>query len=143
MVDAADSEFEGTLAALKGPWNKIERECKRVIPGKSSEAEFYFWFVSKKRDIVHNNMLKAVRVAAQLGNPTEKFYINASELTNVLKLKVDRKPQSCPVFIDHVQELASAQEKNIERVSFLNQKSLVKKVIEASCMQPLRTSCFA
>ena len=99
MVDAADSEFEGKLAALKGPWNKIERECKRVIPGKSTEAEFYFWFVSKKRDIVHNNMLKAVRVAAQLGNPTEKFYINASEPTNVLKLKVDRKPQSCPFLL--------------------------------------------
>ena len=81
-----------------------------------------------------------MRVAAQPGNPPEKFYTNASEpKNNVLKLKVDRKPQSLPVFVDHVQELASAPEKNIERASFFKQKSLVKKVKEASCMQPLRT----
>ena len=68
-----------------------------------------------------------MRVAAQPGNPPEKFYTNASEPKNVLKLKVDRKPQSLPVFVDHVQELASAQEKNIERASYFKQKSLVKK----------------
>ena len=73
-----------------------------------SEPEFYNWFISEKSSIVRNNMIQSVRKEAQLGDPPEKFYNNASEcINNVLKLKVDRKSQSLPEFVDHTQELVS------------------------------------
>ena len=158
LVDAVDlSDFDAKLAALEERWNKLEKEGRRVVPGETFEPEFYSWFVREKRDVVRSSMIQSVRKAAQLGDPPEKFYTNASESTNnILKLKVDRKPQSLPAFVDHVQELASAYEKNIERAFFRRgdwrlanslsaledaseslpqkkQKSLVKKVLEASC----------
>ena len=78
-----------------------------MIPSEGIEPEF----ISEKCDIV---MIKSVRVAAQLGNLPQKFFTNVSELTNnVLKLKVERKPQSLPAFVNHVQKLDSAQVKNI------------------------------
>lgn len=102
-------------------------------------------------------MIQSVRKAAQLGVPPEKFYTNASESTNnVLKLKVDRKPQPLPAFVDHARELASSYEKNVERAFYRRgdwrladplsplddvtetwtqkqHNSLVKRVLEASC----------
>ncbi len=116
LVDALDSDFETKLATLQERWNKIEKEGRRVVPGENVEPEFYSWFVSEKR-LVRNNMIRSVRVAAQLGDPPE-FYINASESTNILNLKIDRKSQTLPSFVVHVLELVFAQEKNIERAFF-------------------------
>ena len=57
-----------------------------------------------------------MRVAAQLGNPPGKFYTNASKsMNNVLKLKTDRKTQSLTEFVNHVYDLVSVYEKNMER----------------------------
>ena len=70
------------------------------------QPEFYDWFVSEKSSTVRNNMIQSVRKEAQLGDPPEKFYTNASEsINNVLKLKVDRKPQTLMDFVGHAQEL--------------------------------------
>ena len=47
------------------------------------------WFVSEKSSIVCSNMVQSIRKTAHLGEPPEKFYMNASEsIYNVLKLKV-------------------------------------------------------
>ena len=52
-----------------------------------------------------NNIIQRVRKQAQLGNPPEKFYANASKcINNVLKLKVDRIAQSVTQFVEHAQE---------------------------------------
>jgi len=58
-----------------------------------------------------NSMIKSIRILAQLGNPPNK-YTNASESTNnVLKIKTERKLQSLPAFVEHVQELVQTYEK--------------------------------
>lgn len=112
----------------------------------------FFHGSSAKSEVVRNCMISSVRAAAQLGDPPERFYTNASESTNnVLRLKVDRKPQSLPAFVDHVQELACTYESNIERAFFhrgdwclsenlthaswsqKQQTSMLKKVLEATC----------
>lgn len=134
----------------------LEREGKRLVPGETAETEFYTWFIREKSEINRTNMLRNVRDAAQLGDPPAKFYTNASESTNnILKLKVDRKSQSLPAFVDNAQELAGTYEKNIERAfvrrgdwrladalshdesielcSQRKQNNLLKKVLDASC----------
>ena len=59
-----------------------------------------------------NSMIKSVRILTQLGNPPNKFYTNASEsANNVLKIKTERKLQSLPAFVEHVQELVQTYEK--------------------------------
>ena len=155
LVDAVDEhDFDTKLAMLEERWEKLEKEGRKMIPGEVVQPQFYSWFVSEKRDVVRSSMLQSVRIAAQLGNPPDRFYTNASESTNnILKLKVDRKQQSLPAFVTHVQELVSAHEKNIERAFFRrgdwrlsdafspfeavsqlrSRKKLVKKVLEASC----------
>jgi len=156
LVDAVSSfDFDTKLARVEERWNKLERNSRRVVPRECIIPEFYSWFVTEKSDVVRSSMIVSVRKAAQLGDPLERFYTNASELTNnVLKLKIDRKPQSLPAFVDHARECA--YEKNIERAFFRRgdwrladalssledisdswsqkkQKSLVKKILEASC----------
>ena len=59
-----------------------------------------------KSSIVLNHMIQNIRKEALLGDPPERFYMNASECINiVLKLKVDRKSRSLIEFVDHAQEL--------------------------------------
>ena len=121
--------------------------------GERIEPEFYYWFVSEKSKVIRNNMIQSVRIAAQLGNTPKTFYTNASEsMNNILKLKVDRKPQSLPAFVDHIYELVTAYEKNLERsicrrgdwclvdtfippedMSESSQKKLVTRILQASC----------
>jgi len=60
-------------------------------------------------------MIQSVRNEAKLRDPPEKFFTNASEsINNVLKLKVDRKSQSLTQFVDHMSQLVSIYEKNID-----------------------------
>ena len=158
LVDAvSSSDFDTKLARVEEWWNKLERNSRRVVPGECIIPEFYSWFVTEKSHVVRSSMIASVRKAAQLGDPPERFYTNASESTNnVLKLKINRKPQSLPAFVDHARELVCAYEKNTERAFFRRgdwrladalssledvsdswsqkkQKSLVKKILEASC----------
>ncbi len=159
LVDAINvSDFEAKLSQLEERWNRLEKAGRKSLPSECVTPEFFSWFVSEKSDVVRDCMIQSVRKAAQLeGDPPEKFYTNASESTNnILKLKVDRKPQSLPAFTDHALELASSCEKNIERAFFRRgdwrfaktfshledigetwsqkqQKSLVKRILEASC----------
>ena len=98
-------------------------------------------------------MIKSIRILAQLGNPPNK-YTNASESTNnVLKIKTERKPQSLPAFVEHVQELVQTYEKKLKRAFYrrgdwhvasllpeleasLSQnkpEAVIKMVMEASC----------
>ncbi len=118
LVDAVNSSnFDTKLARLEERWNKMEKEGRRVVPGEHVKPEFYSWFVSEKRDVVRNIMIGSVRKAAQLGDPPEKFYTNASESTNnVLKLKIGGKGVTSS-FHGHKPTLEHGL-KNIERVFY-------------------------
>ena len=100
---------------------------------------------------MRNCMIKNVRVAAQLGDPPQKFYTNVSEsMNNMLKLKTDRKMHSLTEFVSHVYDLVSIYEKNMERafdrrgdwrltnqlipVAEKRHASILKQIKEASCM---------
>jgi len=119
LVDATDSDdFASKLMALQDRWNELELTGKQVVPSQfgSCEPEFYDWFISEESSVVRNHMIQSVRSEAKLGEPPEKFFTNASEcINNVLKIKVDRKSQSLTQFVDHMSELASIYEKNIDR----------------------------
>ena len=54
MVDAADSsDYDTKLCALEKWWDVLEGECKRLVPGKTVELEFYNRFVREKSEMVH------------------------------------------------------------------------------------------
>ena len=107
LVDAVNSDdFAKKLSGLEECWNDLEKCGERVLPGEVITTELYNWFVCEKSDVMRNCMIQNVRVAAQLGDPPEKFYTNASELmNNMLKLKTDRKMQSLTEFVSHVYDL--------------------------------------
>ena len=74
LVDCVDEdEFDSKLSSLKTRWNRLELNGRRVALGETFEPEFFDWFVVEKRDIVCKCMLQNVRIAAQLGNPPERF----------------------------------------------------------------------
>jgi hypothetical protein len=154
LVDAVDSlDFDVKLASLEMRWNKLEVEGRKVIQGVRIEPEFYCWFIGEKSEVVCKSMIQSVRIAARLGNPPEKFYTNASEsMNNILKLKVYRKAQSLPTFVDSMYELVSSYEKNLERaicrrgdwrlidvishpegISKSSKQKLMSMILEASC----------
>ena len=64
-------------------------------------------------------MIQSVMLAALLGDPPERLYTNASESTNnILKEKVDRRSQSLPDFVTHLEELVRAHEKSIKQAVY-------------------------
>lgn len=88
---------------------------RKALPGESADPKFRSWFITEKSDVVRKHMIRSVRLAAILGDPPERFYTNASESTNnILKQKVDRKSQTLPDFVNHLEELARAHENSIE-----------------------------
>ena len=120
LVDAvSEQDYDTKFGALKQRWNELEMRGKRVPTGEEVIPEFYSWFEAHKSHVVRSSMIQSVRKAAQLGDPPEKFYTNASESTNnVLKIKVDRKQQSLPDFVNHAKDLVGTYEKNIERAFY-------------------------
>lgn len=88
LVDATDAlDFAAKLKSLETRWNKIEMENRKALPGEVIVLQFHSWFVKEKSNVMKKNMIKSVRISAQLGDPPSKFYTNASEsANNILKI---------------------------------------------------------
>ena len=131
LVDATNvSDFAAKLKSLEPRWNRIEMKSRKAFPGEVIVPQFHSWFVKEKSNIMKKNMIKSVRISARLGDPPSKFYTNASEsANNVLKIKIERKPQSLTNFVEHVQELIHTYEKNLERAFYRRGDLRVAKLL--------------
>ncbi|CAC5395347.1 unnamed protein product [Mytilus coruscus] len=104
-----DTDFENKLLELKPIWNL--RECESR---KTTEAAFYTWFLTYKKNLVQNCLLLPLRICCGFGVLHSTTYANEC-LNNRLKQKTDYQENEVTVFCTNMRELADEQKIDTEK----------------------------
>ena len=102
-------DFENKLLELKPIWNLRECEAR-----KTTESEFYTWFLKYKKDLVHNCLSLPLRISCGLG--FSHYTTNANEsLNNRLKQKTNYKESEISQFCAKLREITDEQKNDTEK----------------------------
>ena len=111
IVDASDdSDFQSKLENCLQSWRSFE------VTSTCNLQKFIDYLVDNKASVIHDTMLRPIRVECGLGCPPDIFTTNASESMNaLLKRKLDYKQSELPEFINKVKEVITEQQREVER----------------------------
>ena len=107
IINASDdSDFQSKLDNCLQSWHSFE---------VMSTCNLQKYLVNNNASVIHDTMLRPIRVECGLGCPPDIFTTNTSESENaLLKHKLDHKQSELPEFINKVKEVITEQQQEVE-----------------------------